>query len=93
MVISLGRDPIVLAKSINGALSAPQKAALMADLNPAGWAMNSAYIAKTVIYEQTDGKPNSLLKDSDVMTDAGISRLQLAKAGYALAGVLNRAFN
>ena len=82
-----------MTRSIDAALSAPQKAALMADANPAGWAMNAASIAKTVIYEQTDGKPTALLKDADVMSDAGISRLQLAKAGYALAGVLNRAFN
>jgi hypothetical protein len=92
MVTSLGRDPLALARRIDTALGPAQKTALMADRDPAGWATNGAAIAKTVIYRQTGGKPNALLKDGDVIADAAIARLQLAKAGYALAGILNAIF-
>ncbi len=34
----------------------------------------------------------TVLSDTVVMADAQISRLRLAKAGYALAGMLNAAF-
>lgn len=92
MVFSLGRDPAIVAKNIDAALSPVQKASLMAPSPPSAWAEASAAIAKTVIYPQMHGDSSALLKDQDVMADAQVSRLQLARAGYALAGILNRAF-
>ena len=92
MVVSLGRDPVAIARGINDALSPQQKAGLMASGAPAVWAEQSAGIAKTVIYTQMHGARIAVLKDADVIADSQISRQQLAKAGYALAGILNAAF-
>lgn len=92
MVISLGKDTVGIARTINDALNPAQKAALMASGTPAAWAEESASIAKTVIYKQTNGDRITVLSDTVVMADAQISRLRLAKAGYALAGMLNAAF-
>jgi hypothetical protein len=92
MVISLGRDDAAIAKNIDTALNQSQKAALMAPALPATWAEESATIAKTVIYPQMHHDKSVALKDQDVMGDAQISRLQLARAGYSLAGMLNRIF-
>jgi hypothetical protein len=92
MVFSLGKDPAIVAQGIDAALDGAQKAALMAPGAPSAWAETSAQIARTVIYLQTKGRPNTLLQDQQVMQDAGISRLQLARAGFALAGLLNRLF-
>jgi hypothetical protein len=88
----LGRDPLAAARRIDAAFGAQQKTALMADRDPAGWAMKSAAIARTVIYRQTGGRSEAVLTERDVESDAAIARLQLAKAGYALAGMLNAAF-
>lgn len=92
MVFSLGKDPAAVARSIDGVLNGTQKAALMAPADPAHWADDSAAIAKAAIYPQLRGRASAVLQDRDVMQDAQISRLQLAKAGYALAGILNRIF-
>jgi nuclease S1 len=92
MVASLGRDPITLARSIDTALNPAQKASLMAPATPAAWAEESAAIARTVIYPQMHGNVSAVLQDRDVMADAQVSRLQLARAGYGLAGMLNRIF-
>ena len=91
MVVSLGKNPVVIANAIDSALSPMQKAALMDAGPPVAWAEASARIARDVIYKQTHKDPKAVLPDSDVVTDAQIARVQLAKAGYALAGVLNAA--
>ena len=92
VVAALGRDPVMVATRIDGAFSAAQKAAMMASRNPAAWAMNSAAIARNVIYRQTGGRTETMLTERDAASDAAIARQQLAKAGYALAGMLNAAF-
>jgi hypothetical protein len=92
MVSSLGRDPITVARGIDTALNPAQKASLMAPAAPSAWAEESAAIARTVIYPQLHGNISAVLQDQEVMADAQVSRLQLARAGYRLAGMFNRIF-
>jgi len=89
-VSALGRDPILLAGAINRAASPEQKRALMAVSSPAGWAEDSAAIAKTTVYPQV--ARGGMIDGRALADDAKVARQQLAKAGYALAGLLNRIF-
>lgn len=85
VVAELGRDPAAVARGIDGTFAPAQKAALMAPAPPSAWAEASARLAKTVVYPQA-----ARLDRRAVAADSLIARQQLAKAGYALAGLLNR---
>ncbi len=90
-VAALGRDPILLARAINRATGPEQKELWMAGASPAAWAEEAAFIARRVAYPQA-GQGGSI--DARALKeDAGLARQQLAKAGYALAGMLNRIFH
>lgn len=88
VVAAQGRDPVAIARDIDASLARAQKAALMAPAAPADWALASAALARTVVYPQIhQGIGNQVLA-----ADAPAARAQLAKAGYALAGILNTIF-
>jgi hypothetical protein len=88
VVAAQGRDPVAIARGIDASLARVQKIALMAPAAPADWALASAALARTVVYPQIhQGISNQVLA-----ADAPIARAQLAKAGYALAGILNTIF-
>jgi hypothetical protein len=90
VVAALGRDPAALARRIDGGFGPAQKAALMAPGSATAWAEASAAIARNSVYPQIRGGNHI---DARVLAaDAQIARGQLARAGYALAGMLNRAF-
>lgn len=90
LVARLGRNPVMLARGIDRTFSRAQKTRLMASASPVAWAEESATIARARVYPQIAGRSRLLLADRAVAEDAGIARQQLAKAGYALAGLLNR---
>jgi hypothetical protein len=90
LVARLGRNPVTLARGIDRTFSRAQKTRLMASVSPVAWAEESAAIARAKVYPQIAGGSRPLLADRAVAEDSGIARQQLAKAGYALAGLLNR---
>jgi len=85
-----GRNPALVARGIDGALSPAQKASFMAAGPPTVWAEHSAAIAKTIVYPQV--APSGTLDSRALAVDAQVARQQLARAGYALAGALNAVF-
>ncbi|MBV9548465.1 MAG: S1/P1 nuclease [Alphaproteobacteria bacterium] len=88
VVAALGRDPFVVARHLDHSFSPAQKREMMTVVSPAVWAESSAAIAKLVAYPQgREGFDNR-----DVEKDAQVAGQQLARAGYALAGLLNRVF-
>jgi hypothetical protein len=89
-VAALGRDPAVLARDIDRDFTPVQKTTLMAASSAAAWAEDSAAIAKAVVYPQA-GR-GGMIDGRALSDDASLARQQLAKAGYALAGLLNRIF-
>jgi hypothetical protein len=81
-----GHDPLVIARAIDGAIPQAQKKQL-ADGSPIQWALGSAAIAQNAIYPRMgQGQPPDAREAAGY---AGIARLQLARAGYALAATLN----
>jgi len=89
-VAALGRDPILLARTINRTATPEQKRAWMSDASPAAWAEDSAAIAKATVYPQV--ARGGTIDGRALADDAQVARRQLAKAGFALAGLLNRIF-
>jgi hypothetical protein len=85
-----GRDPAALARRIDDGFGPAQKAALMAPASAAAWAEASAAIARDVVYPQT--RAGNRIDARMLAADAQVARGRLARAGYALAGMLNRAF-
>lgn len=85
-----GRNPVAVARGIDSAFGPAQKAALMAAASPAAWAERSAAIARTQVYPQVTA--SGTLDSRVLAADAQVARQQLARAGYALAGMLNRIF-
>lgn len=90
VVTPLGRNPFAVAQAIDGAFSASQKTTMMNAEPPSAWAERSAAIARTVAYPQVTA--SGALDRRLVDADAQVAREQLARAGYALAGVLNATF-
>ncbi len=89
VVALLGRDPAALARRIDDGLRPAQKAALMAPASPVAWAQASAAIARNVAYAQL--RNGNHIDARTLAADAQVARGQLTRAGYALAGMLNRA--
>jgi hypothetical protein len=89
-VAALGSDPVFLARMIARTTAPKQKRAWMQGGSPAAWAQSSAALARTLVYRQV--RAGGKLDAGDLAADAQVARQQLAKAGYALAGILNRAF-
>jgi hypothetical protein len=90
LVVRLGRNPATVARGIDRAFSRAQKTRLMASASPVAWAEESAAIARSAVYPQIAGSSRPVLADRAIAQDAAIARQRLAKAGYALAGLLNR---
>jgi hypothetical protein len=89
VVAALGRDPATVARRIDDGVRPAQKAALMAPGAPAAWAQASAVLARDVAYAQL--RNGNHIDARMLAADAQVARGQLARAGYALAGMLNRA--
>lgn len=89
VVTGLGRDPARVAANIEAHFSPAQKAVIEASHDPAAWASESFAIAGQ-IYAGVPG--NRRLAPDYPRTQAGIARLQLARAGLRLAAILNAIF-
>ena len=89
MVVALGRDPRAVARTIDASTPRQQKFQLGGG-SPVQWAEMSASIARSTIYpELGQGRTPTAQQAAGY---ARIARLQLARAGYALADMLNTAF-
>jgi len=85
-----GRNPAMVARDIDRSFNPAQKTAMMAAGPPAAWSEHSAVLAKTIVYPQV--MAGGTLDNRTLAADAAVARQQLARAGYALAGVLNTIF-
>lgn len=89
VVTALGRDPARVATNIEAHLAPAQMAAMQASRDPAAWANESFAIAGQVYA----GVPEDRRLSPDYpWAQAGIVRLQLARAGLRLAAMLNAVF-
>jgi hypothetical protein len=89
MVAVLGRDPRAVARLIDNGTPRLQKNR-MASGSPVMWAEMSASIARSTIYPELGRGRTPTKRESAAY--ARIARIQLARAGYALAGMLNTIF-
>jgi hypothetical protein len=89
VVSPLGRDARTIARAIDGITPALQKNQL-AGGTPVFWAEMSASIARSSIYPEL-GRGGAVTA-REVAGHSRIARVQLARAGYALAGTLNAIF-
>lgn len=89
VVTPLGRDARGIARAIDGITPSLQKNQL-AGGSPVLWAEMSASIARSSIYPEL-GRGGAVTA-REVGVHSRIARVQLARAGYALAGMLNAAF-
>ena len=88
VVAPLGRDARLIAGAIDGATPAVQKSQL-AGGGPVLWAEMSASIARSSIYPEL-GRGGAVTEKQAGM-HSRLARVQLARAGYALAELLNSA--
>ena len=84
----LGRDSGRTAAAIGGALS-PQQAQAWCSGTPAAWANEAHALARDQIYPPLMGRQQLRLPRDYAWREAGIARMQLAKAGVRLAWLLN----
>jgi hypothetical protein len=89
VVTPLGRDPRVIARAIDG-ITPPLQKNQLAGGTPVFWAEMSASIARSAIYPEL-GRGGAVTA-REVSSHGRIARVQLARAGYALAGTLNAIF-
>jgi hypothetical protein len=89
MVAALGRNPREIARAIDQGTPRLQKLQL-AGGSPVMWAEMSASIARTTIYPEL-GRGRTPT-EREAAGYARLARLQLSRAGYALAGILNTTF-
>src|SRR5262249_22978254 len=87
-----GRDPLVLARAIDASLNAAQKKQAQSG-SPRDWALESANIARSAIYADLPRAPVLEMDGRYPRAEAGVARLQLARAGLRLAMLLNRIFS
>jgi hypothetical protein len=84
-----GRDPQAIARAIDGGTPRLQKLQLGGG-SPQDWAQMSASIARSTIYPEMGlGRTPT---QGEAASYGRLARLQLARAGYALAGRLNAIF-
>jgi hypothetical protein len=91
VVSVLGRDPVVLARTIDAAFT-PQQKARLASGTPEDWAEDSARTARDAVYKPLLPNPPRALPERYAAENSDLARLQLAKAGFSLAAVLNQIF-
>ena len=89
VVTLLGRNAREVARTIDGATPQQQKVQL-AGGTPDFWAEMSASIARSTVYPEL-GRATQV-NEREAHKYGFIARLQLARAGYALAGMLNNVF-
>ena len=95
LVEQLGRDPFVVATSIEAKITADQKSSWSKG-RPVEWANETHSVARQFVYSDLSGRgetraPIILLPDYGLQK-APVVRTQLARAGTRLAWVLNRVF-
>jgi hypothetical protein len=83
-----GRDSGSAADAIARAISPAQRHA-WASGTPGGWANEAHAIARDQIYPPLMGRQDVRLPRDYVWREAGLARMQLAKAGIRLAWLLN----
>lgn len=89
VVAPLGRDARAVARAIDG-ITPPLQKNQLAGGTPVLWAEMSASIARSSIYPEL-GRGGAV-NTRQVGVHSRIARVQLARAGYALAGTLNAIF-
>jgi hypothetical protein len=87
-VEALGWDAGAIARQIDGRITPAQRKAWQGG-TPAAWANEAHRIARDQVYAITDGRRSLRLPPEYLLAEAPVVRLQLAKAGVRLAGLLN----